>query len=73
MRAHQFGTGLMFRADVTGESVNSSLRKLKGRKAWHLAALKYLSRTTNIPDRTRTCNLRLRRPTLYPIELRGLS
>ncbi len=26
---------------------------------------------TCIPDRTRTCNLRLRRPTLYPIELRG--
>ena len=25
----------------------------------------------NIPDRSRTCNLRLRRPTLYPIELRG--
>ncbi len=25
----------------------------------------------NIPDRIRTCNLRLRRPTLYPIELRG--
>ena len=25
----------------------------------------------NIPGRSRTCNLRLRRPTLYPIELRG--
>ena len=25
-----------------------------------------------IPDRSRTCNLWLRRPTLYPIELRGL-
>ncbi len=25
-----------------------------------------------IPDRARTCNLRLRRPTLYPIGLRGL-
>lgn len=25
----------------------------------------------SIPDRTRTCNLRLRRPTLYPIQLRG--
>ncbi len=25
----------------------------------------------NIPGRIRTCNLRLRRPTLYPIELRG--
>src|SRR5438445_4105843 len=25
----------------------------------------------DIPDRSRTCNLRLRRPTLYPIELRG--
>jgi hypothetical protein len=25
-----------------------------------------------IPDRARTCSLRLRRPTLYPIELRGL-
>jgi integrase len=25
----------------------------------------------SIPDRIRTCNLRLRRPTLYPIELRG--
>src|SRR5262249_13073837 len=25
----------------------------------------------SIPDRSRTCNLRLRRPTLYPIELRG--
>ena len=25
----------------------------------------------NIPDRIRTCNLRLRRPTLYPIGLRG--
>src|SRR3954471_16699596 len=24
-----------------------------------------------MPDRTRTCNLRLRRPTLYPIELRA--
>ena len=26
----------------------------------------------NIPERIRTSNLRLRRPTLYPIELRGL-
>ncbi len=26
-----------------------------------------------IRGRTRTCNLRLRRPTLYPIELRGQS
>ena len=26
----------------------------------------------SIPDKARTCNLRLRRPTLYPIELRGL-
>ena len=25
----------------------------------------------SVPDRTRTCNLRLRRPTLYPIEPRG--
>jgi hypothetical protein len=25
----------------------------------------------NMPDRIRTCNLRLRRPTLYPVELRG--
>src|SRR5262245_29727756 len=25
----------------------------------------------SIPDRIRTCNLRLRRPTFYPIELRG--
>ena len=25
----------------------------------------------SVPDRSRTCNLRLRRPTLYPIELRG--
>src|SRR5262249_3862993 len=28
--------------------------------------------SSSIPDRSRTCNLRLRRPTLYPIELRGL-
>src|SRR6476469_2828071 len=28
-------------------------------------------RSNGIPDRSRTCNLRLRRPTLYPIELRG--
>ncbi len=28
---------------------------------------------SSIPGRIRTCNLRLRRPTLYPIELRGLS
>ena len=27
--------------------------------------------TGTIPGRARTCNLRLRRPTLYPIELRG--
>ena len=27
----------------------------------------------NMPDRSRTCNLRLRRPTLYPIELRELE
>ncbi len=26
----------------------------------------------NVHGRARTCNLRLRRPTLYPIELRGL-
>ena len=26
---------------------------------------------TSIPERTRTSNLRLRRPTLYPVELRG--
>src|SRR5262249_8793296 len=26
---------------------------------------------STIPDRIRTCNLRLRRPTLYPVELRG--
>ena len=29
-------------------------------------------RKSSIPGRIRTCNLRLRRPTLYPIELRGL-
>jgi len=28
--------------------------------------------TKNVPDRTRTCNLWLRRPTLYPFELQGL-
>lgn len=28
-------------------------------------------RKSNIPGRIRTCNLRLRRPTFYPIELRG--
>ena len=28
---------------------------------------------TSIPGRSRTCNLRLRRPALYPIELRGLE
>ena len=28
-------------------------------------------RKNGIPDKIRTCNLRLRRPTLYPIELRG--
>jgi len=27
----------------------------------------------NTPDRTRTCNLRFRRPTLYPIELQALQ
>jgi hypothetical protein len=27
----------------------------------------------SIPDRIRTCSLRLRRPPLYPIELRGLG
>lgn len=26
---------------------------------------------STIPDRSRTCNLRLRRPTLYPVELRA--
>ena len=30
-----------------------------------------LMNRTSIPDRARTCNLRLRRPTLYPIGLRG--
>ena len=30
------------------------------------------SALNSIPDRIRTCNLRLRRPTLYPVELRGL-
>ncbi len=31
-----------------------------------------LSKTkTGAPDRTRTCNLRLRRPLLYPVELRA--
>ena len=29
-------------------------------------------RKSSIPDKIRTCNLRLRRPTLYPVELRGL-
>lgn len=27
---------------------------------------------TNAPDKTRTCDLRFRRPTLYPIELQAL-
>src|SRR5437773_10152940 len=41
-------------------------------------AVRYASRIQSrcyviIPDRGRTCNLRLRRPTLYPIELRGLA
>ncbi len=27
----------------------------------------------NTPGRTRTCNLRLRRPLLYPVELQALS
>jgi hypothetical protein len=31
----------------------------------------YVDSTQSIPDGIRTCNLRLRRPTLYPIELRG--
>src|SRR5439155_17741014 len=31
----------------------------------------FLPERASIPDRSRTCNLRLRRPTLYPIELRG--
>ena len=29
------------------------------------------SRKSSIPERIRTSNLRLRRPTLYPVELRG--
>ena len=29
------------------------------------------TRTTGAPDRTRTCNRRLRRPMLYPVELRA--
>src|SRR5688572_8001045 len=36
-----------------------------------LAAVLQNKRMTSIPDRARTCNLRLRRPTLYPIGLRG--
>ncbi len=32
-----------------------------------------LSRRSNAPDRIRTCDLRFRRPTLYPAELRALA
>jgi hypothetical protein len=35
------------------------------------ATFPHFLRFSSIPDRSRTCNLRLRRPTLYPIELRG--
>jgi hypothetical protein len=37
------------------------------------ATFPHFLRFSSIPDRSRTCNLRLRRPTLYPIELRGRS
>lgn len=32
-----------------------------------------LARTLGTPDRTRTCNRRIRSPALYPIELLGLA
>ncbi len=31
----------------------------------------YAMQVIGAPDRTRTCNLRLRRPLLYPVELRA--
>src|SRR5262249_4059968 len=36
-----------------------------------LLARDQLAKRAGAPDRTRTCSLRLRRPTLYPIELRA--
>ena len=38
------------------------------RLAWNSESMQGLS---GAPDRTRTCNLRLRRPLLYPVELRA--
>lgn len=35
------------------------------------SAARNSGRYVNVPGRARTCNLRLRRPALYPIELRG--
>src|SRR5207247_721912 len=42
-------------------------------KSPQIASMSRLAGTQGIPDRSRTCNLWLRRPTLYPIELRGRS
>src|SRR5438105_6729456 len=42
-----------------------------GRRTGWSRLTEMVAKKRNIPDRSRTCNLRLRRPTLYPIELRG--
>ena len=47
------------------------LRSTKWKKAMEGFVHGRLAPAENTPDRDRTCNLQLRRLTLYPIELRG--
>ena len=41
-----------------------------GDRSYFSLTTNYVRAYKNTPDKTRTCNLRFRRPTLYPIELR---
>ncbi len=72
-------------ASICREAVDGKSRAKSWRKPKDVYALRRISLrekgfgivpkalSSSIPDRIRTCNLRLRRPTRYPIVLRGLS
>ncbi len=56
-----------------GKHESSSSAEVVGRTRLDAACPTMAREDGNIPERIRTSNLRLRRPTLYPIELRGLG
>ncbi len=66
------GTQVKFEIPQNGGSVNSMQMAELGTKKEPMS-LSDTDSKSNTPDRTRTCDLRFRKPTLYPAELRALQ